>query len=639
MSKKLRKCLSLVLAIMLLASLSVFGTLNASADYKTGDGLAAYAMTAYNEGWRYVWGGASYGAVDCSGLIYSYVGGGARVTEDMLYSSPESGYVSDGVPDIPGLGLWQPGHVGVYIGNGMAVDARDEISNVCYSAVSSKSWVMWFKVAGITYGGETSVANDNQNTEKTNSAASDKDNSVSNKVSDILSLGSQGKDVNALQERLKELGYFTDDTTDYFGTVTQSALIEFQISAGLTADGIFTEEVKTALFADNAPAKLLSSNVNPEETTESDNEEPDEELEPDTDSTDVIEPDVDEITLADSESDLELETETASDISDMQVEISDTDTSFSDIIYRTGDEDEEITNIQYILILLGYYDFDLTSVYDDNTAYAVAQYQLDNNLDATGFVDTETYNSLYATFGGNDSEADTDTVTDVLTVGDEGEDVESLQQSLLDWGYLDENDDYTQGVYDETTQNAVEFAQGMFGLEPDGNATEELVSALTIEEYEEEETVPQRSYAADTESDTESVQAADENVSDTDSVEITSLNVDTDTEELTVQTVSNSDSTDSTTDTANNDSSSDTDSEKKTTETASSSNSEVKTVDVPQTGVITLYPKTVATVGIIVSLLIIFFASNVHYWNVSMEKRKQRARKAVSVSAYRRSSR
>ena len=179
----------------------------------------------------------------------------------------------------------------------------------------------------------------------------------------------------------------------------------------------------------------------------------------------------------------------------------------------------------------------------------------------------------------------------------------------------------------------------MFGLEPDGNATEELVSALTIEEYEEEETVPQRSYAADTESDTESVQAADENVSDTDSVEITSLNVDTDTEELTVQTVSNSDSTDSTTDTANNDSSSDTDSEKKTTETASSSNSEVKTVDVPQTGVITLYPKTVATVGIIVSLLIIFFASNVHYWNVSMEKRKQRARKAVSVSAYRRSSR
>ena len=137
MAKLLRKCLSLTLVVMLVASLCSGATLCASADNKTGAGLAEYAMTAYNEGWIYVWGGASYGAVDCSGLIYSYVGGGARVTEDMLYSSPESGYVSDGVPDIPGLGLWQPGHVGVYVGSGMAVDARDEVSNMCFSAVSS----------------------------------------------------------------------------------------------------------------------------------------------------------------------------------------------------------------------------------------------------------------------------------------------------------------------------------------------------------------------------------------------------------------------------------------------------------------------------------------------------------------------
>ena len=59
MSKILRRCLSLVLVVMLLASLTVTGTIHASADYKTGDGLAAYAMTAYNERWSYVWGGAS----------------------------------------------------------------------------------------------------------------------------------------------------------------------------------------------------------------------------------------------------------------------------------------------------------------------------------------------------------------------------------------------------------------------------------------------------------------------------------------------------------------------------------------------------------------------------------------------------
>lgn len=624
MSKKLRKCLSLVLAIMLLASLSVFGTLNASADYKTGDGLAAYAMTAYNEGWSYVWGGASYGAVDCSGLIYSYVGGGARVTEDMLYSSPESGYVSDGVPDIPGLGLWQPGHVGVYIGNGMAVDARDEISNVCYSAVSSKSWVMWFKVAGITYGGETSVTNNNQKAEKTDSEARNNDKSVDNKVFAVLSLGSQNEEVNALQERLKELGYFTDDTTDYFGTITQSALTEFQISAGLTADGIFTEEVKTALFADNAPAKVISSNVNPEETTESENEDTDEEIESETD----------EITDADSESDTEFETETESDISDTETEteteVSDTDTSSSVVIYRIGDEDEEITNIQYILILLGYYDFDLTSIYDDNTAYAVAQYQLDNNLDATGFVDAKTFNSLYGTFSGKTGTSDTDTQTDVTT----NNNADEVQSTHTDEGYLDKNSDTENGVSDEPSQETVENTQNVLSHNSNASAKQEIVSAYSSqEENDAEKTLSsQLSYAAnsesDTESDTESNQdTAEESETDTDSVESTASTVQSDTDEIVVNNTPCARIEDAKNDNAG------------VKSVDNTYKCHVTEVDIPQTGVITIYPKAIATVGIIVSLLIIFFVSNVHYWNVSMEKRKQRARKAVSVSAYRRSSR
>ena len=624
MSKKLRKCLSLVLAIMLLASLSVFGTLNASADYKTGDGLAAYAMTAYNEGWSYVWGGASYGAVDCSGLIYSYVGGGARVTEDMLYSSPESGYVSDGVPDIPGLGLWQPGHVGVYIGNGMAVDARDEISNVCYSAVSSKSWVMWFKVAGITYGGETSVTNNNQKAEKTDSEARNNDKSVDNKVFAVLSLGSQNEEVNALQERLKELGYFTDDTTDYFGTITQSALTEFQISAGLTADGIFTEEVKTALFADNAPAKVISSNVNPEETTESENEDTDEEIESETD----------EITDADSESDTEFETETESDISDTETEteteVSDTDTSSSVVIYRIGDEDEEITNIQYILILLGYYDFDLTSIYDDNTAYAVAQYQLDNNLDATGFVDAKTFNSLYGTFSGKTGTSDTDTQTDVTT----NNNADEVQSTHTDEGYLDKNSDTENGVSDEPSQETVENTQNVLSHNSNASAKQEIVSAYSSqEENDAEKTLSsQLSYAAnsesDTESDTESNQdTAEESETDTDSVESTASTVQSDTDEIVVNNTPCARIADAKNDNAG------------VKSVDNTYKCHVTDVDIPQPGVIAIYSKTIATVGIIVSLLIIFFVSNVHYWNVSMEKRKQRARKAVSVSAYRRSSR
>ncbi|MBQ5439918.1 MAG: peptidoglycan-binding protein, partial [Clostridia bacterium] len=255
MAKLLRKCLSLTLVVMLVASLCSGATLCASADNKTGAGLAEYAMTAYNEGWIYVWGGASYGAVDCSGLIYSYVGGGARVTEDMLYSSPESGYVSDGVPDIPGLGLWQPGHVGVYVGSGMAVDARDEVSNMCFSAVSSKSWVMWFKVAGISYDAPydySDVTNDDQytnNTDTTDLSDDTYDSEQEPEYTDnddtsfeVLSLGSEGEEVYKLQYRLKDLGYFDDDPTGYFGLLTQSSLIDFQQAASLAQTGELDSE-------------------------------------------------------------------------------------------------------------------------------------------------------------------------------------------------------------------------------------------------------------------------------------------------------------------------------------------------------------------------------------------------------------
>ena len=75
--------------------------------------------------------------------------GGCRT--DLLGASSESGLVSNGVPRIHGLGLKQPGHVGVYVGNGMFVDARSESQGICYQSMSRKNWVYWFKVAGVTY--------------------------------------------------------------------------------------------------------------------------------------------------------------------------------------------------------------------------------------------------------------------------------------------------------------------------------------------------------------------------------------------------------------------------------------------------------------------------------------------------------
>ncbi len=143
---------------------------------KTGVGLSDHVMMAYREGWKYSYG--SYGqfsggtrVTDCAGLIKSYlwwtdaehnpkagsiaVGGGASA---MLNSASESGTIDysdySSLPRTHGLLLYQPGHVGVYVGNDMAVDNRDYGYDIKYEPVfnrARKKWTTWFKLPQITY--------------------------------------------------------------------------------------------------------------------------------------------------------------------------------------------------------------------------------------------------------------------------------------------------------------------------------------------------------------------------------------------------------------------------------------------------------------------------------------------------------
>lgn len=578
MSKILRRSLSLVLAFMLLTSLSVSGVLiNADADDKTGDGLAAYAMTAYNEGWSYVWGGSSYGAVDCSGLIYSYVGGGARVTEDQLYSSPESGYVSDGVPDIPGLGLWQPGHVGVYVGGGMAVDARDEISNVCYQSVSTKDWVMWFKVAGVSYGTNASVTNSDQSDTANNSDNSSKQSEKKNEEQ-TLSFGSTGSMVNALQERLKALGYFTDSTTEYFGSVTKSALEDFQKQAGLDVTGIYDASVKKALEASDAPAKAVPAAEEKEEQAEEITQ-PEESIssEPSV-SSDTSERSSDESAEdmqedegepeepeTNSESDAIAEDDADSEQSSANGE---DDAEASDAVYTLGDESEEISDIQYILIKLGYFDYDVTGVFCDNTADAVESFRNDYELGDKRYLDEATIDAVYGVYYGTYETAAKAPLYVNASAAD-GTDPESTEE-----------DTAQQGEQSVTITAASSDTQAPAAAETTNTATEEKTA-----------------------------------------------------EDKSAQTAENTEPAVTTAKTTSSAASSE-----KSSPAVSPASSGGENVVFIQTGAEDYINTTTLLAAVIISLVIIFFAGTIHYWNVSMEKRRQRARRATTVSVYRRSS-
>lgn len=165
-------------------------------DEKNNLGLVQWAQFAYENGWGYVWG--SHGAVlteaklqeyisifgshvsekqdyirshwmgrrtsDCVGLIKGYgwynnasgkieygTNGMQDVTADVMYQAATVKGTMSTMPEIPGLAVWQSGHIGVYIGNGWVIQAANTYDGVIKTKLSYNRWQAWLKVPYINY--------------------------------------------------------------------------------------------------------------------------------------------------------------------------------------------------------------------------------------------------------------------------------------------------------------------------------------------------------------------------------------------------------------------------------------------------------------------------------------------------------
>ena len=67
--------------------------------------------------------------------------------------------------------------------------------------------------------------------------------------------GDWGLDVEEMQRRLMELGYFRDSVDGQFGPVTKNALAEFQKANGLPANGVLDKKTREVLYSQNAVMK------------------------------------------------------------------------------------------------------------------------------------------------------------------------------------------------------------------------------------------------------------------------------------------------------------------------------------------------------------------------------------------------
>ena len=162
---------------------------------KTNIDLVEHCKMALRERWGYVWG--TFGSVltepllnqriqqypsnvgnfqafirsnwmgrrvaDCSGLIKSFLwwnNGNPRynasqdLNANMMYGRAKRKGVIGTLPEVVGMGLFKPGHVGVYIGGGQCIEARSTRAGVIQSPVrgaGSAGWTHWMELPNITY--------------------------------------------------------------------------------------------------------------------------------------------------------------------------------------------------------------------------------------------------------------------------------------------------------------------------------------------------------------------------------------------------------------------------------------------------------------------------------------------------------
>lgn len=100
---------------------------------------------------------------DCSGLIKGYIfcdtpnsfmnskKWTSEVDNNIKYDSCTEKGLIDSLPELPGVLVFMPGHVGVYIGNGQVVEARGHAYGVVQTALKGRGWTKWGKCKFIEY--------------------------------------------------------------------------------------------------------------------------------------------------------------------------------------------------------------------------------------------------------------------------------------------------------------------------------------------------------------------------------------------------------------------------------------------------------------------------------------------------------
>lgn len=326
-----------------------------------------------------------------------------------------------------------------------------------------------------------------------------------------LSLGNTGIGVQALQKRLKELGYFDGDVSGLFDMQTENAVKRFEQTYGTMQTGVATTKLQMKLFASSAPvygsqeyqdAVVAQYTVLKPGAVGSSVYALQQRLKklnyPISDLSGVFDQqtaqcvrlfyqayglkpsDVVSVALQ-----MELYSDTARSYSGDTVDHGDVDFSESANALVLGESGDLVLDVQRRLIELGYMlPGNDSGNFDENTQRAVNHFLKNMNQEATGILTVENRLALFEEDAPRYEDVSAGMYDD-LNVGDTGEAVMDLQRRLVALGYADGT---PNGKYGNATIKAVKVYQEANGLEADGLASASLLamlysdSALTYDE-------------------------------------------------------------------------------------------------------------------------------------------------------------
>ena len=242
----------------------------------------------------------------------------------------------------------------------------------------------------------------------------------------VLSTGSSGSEVRALQEALIELGYLSGTADGKFGEATEKAVIAFQQKNNYPDTGLMDANIQAFLYAGKPKnAQGVATKIK---------------------------------TLSPAEGS----------------------------VMRLNNKGEAVEKIQTRLKELGFYTGDVTGTYDTATRAAVTAFQKKNGLKADGTAGADTQKAVYAAgaLGADSTPTPKPTAEPTATPaptpaptykipsgtvksGSEGDDARTVQRRLKDLGYYKGK---TDGIFGKGSVDALTRFQKANGLLADGKA-------------------------------------------------------------------------------------------------------------------------------------------------------------------------